>query len=182
MARCDLNLPVGFVLGESAIDEKAGIDRHAAGRAAAHEALRRIGCRGELVYEGTRPLVAGPDGDHVRISITHGKRRALAVAARVPRLGIDLADEDRRLPALAERFFATEHQFAKSPRELAACFAAKEAGLKALGLGLLDGDMFDDCVVKVTSLAPPRITCGLAKLELVLRIVPEGVLAIAFMA
>lgn len=40
--------------------------------------------------------------------------------------------------------------------------------------------MFDDCVVHVTSLAPPRIRCTLAKLELVVRIVPEGALAIAY--
>lgn len=180
MARCDLGLPAGFVLGECAIDDAGGLDRHEAGRVAAREALAQLGCRGDLVYEGTRPFVAGPEGERTRISITHGKRRALAVAARVIRLGIDLADEDSRLPALAQRYFATEHAFAHTPRELACCFAAKEAGLKALGLGLLDGEMFDDCVVRVTSLAPPRIACGLAPLELLLRIVPEGAFAVAY--
>jgi 4'-phosphopantetheinyl transferase EntD len=173
MARCDLGLPPGFVIGEALV----GDDRHEAGRAAAREALAQVGSRGELAYDGTRPIVVGDD---VRISITHGRRRALAVAARVSRLGIDLADEDKRLPALAERYFATEHVFAQTALELAACLAAKEAGLKALGLGLLDGEMFDDCVVRVTSLAPPRIVCGLAKLELVVRIVPEGAVAIAY--
>ena len=173
MARCELGLPAGFALGEAPVDD----DRHAAGREAARQALAQLGCRGELAYEGTRPVVAGDD---VRISISHGKRRALAVAARVARLGIDLADEDPRLPALAQRYFATEHAFARTPRELAACFAAKEAGLKALGLGLLDGDMFDDCVVRVASLAPPRLVCGLAPLELIVRIVPEGAMAIVF--
>jgi 4'-phosphopantetheinyl transferase EntD len=173
MARCELGLPAGFALGEAAV----GDDRHEAGRTAARAALTQLGSIGELGYDGTRPIVTGDD---VRISITHGKRRAFAVASRVTRLGIDLADEDPRLPALAMRYFATEHTFAQTPLELAACFAAKEAGLKALGLGLLDGDMFDDCVIKVLSLAPPRLSCGLAALELVVRIVPEGVLAIVY--
>lgn len=173
MARCDLGLPPGFVLGEAPVGE----DRHEAGRAAARDALAQVGSQGELSYDGSRPIVIGDD---LRISITHGRRRAFAVAGRVVRLGIDLADEDKRLPALAERYFATEHVFAQTPLELAACLAAKEAGLKALGLGLLDGDMFEDCVVRVTSLAPPRILCGLAPLELVIRIVPEGVVAIAY--
>jgi 4'-phosphopantetheinyl transferase EntD len=173
MARCDLGLPPGFVIGEATV----GDDCHEAGRTAARAALAEAGSSGQLSYDGTRPIVVGDD---VRISITHGRHRALAVAARVARLGIDLADEDKRLPALAERYFATEHAFAQTPLELAACLAAKEAGLKALGLGLLDGDMFDDCVVHVTSLAPPRIVCALAKLELIVRIVPEGAVAIAY--
>jgi 4'-phosphopantetheinyl transferase EntD len=173
MARCELGLPPGFALGEALI----AADRHEAGRDAARQALAQLGSAGSLGYDGTRPIVVDDD---VRISITHGKRRALAVATRLPRVGIDLAEEDLRLPALAERYFATEHAFAQSPRELAACFAAKEAGLKALGLGLLDGDMFDDCVIKVESLAPPRIACGFAKLELIVRIVPEGAVAIVY--
>jgi phosphopantetheinyl transferase len=173
MARCELGLPAGFAIGEALV----GDDRHEAGRVAARAALTQLGSTGTLDYDGTRPIITGDD---VRISITHGKRRAFAVASRVLRVGIDLADEDPRLPALAMRYFATEHPFAQTPRELAACLAAKEAGLKALGLGLLDGDMFDDCVVKVLSLAPPRLSCGLASLELVLRIVPEGVLAIVY--
>lgn len=173
MARCDLGLPPGFVIGEARVDD----DRHEAGREAARIALRDAGSPGALAYDGSRPIVRGDD---LRISITHGKQRAFAVVARTQHLGIDLADEDPRLPALAMRYFATEHPFAPGPRELAACLAAKEAGLKALGLGLLDGDMFDDCVIRVTSLAPPRIACGLAKLELIVRIVPEGVLAIVY--
>ena len=174
MARCELGLPAGFAVGESVVGE----DRHEAGRIAARGALTQLGSRGELDYDGTRPIITGDD---LRISITHGKRRAFAVASRdVSRLGIDLADEDPRLPALAMRYFATEHSFAQTPIELAACLAAKEAGLKALGLGLLDGDMFDDCVIRVLSLAPPRLACGLAQLELVVRIVPEGVLAIVY--
>jgi len=173
MGRCDLGLPLDLVVGEALV----GDDRHEAGRAAARQALALVGSHGTLGYEGTRPIVAGDD---LRISLTHGRRRAFAIVGRAARLGIDLADEDKRLPALAERYFATEHAFAQSPLELACCLAAKEAGLKALGLGLLDGDMFDDCVVHVTSLAPPRIRCTLAKLELVVRIVPEGALAIAF--
>lgn len=175
MARCELGLPAGFALGEVTI--AADVDRHEAGRQAARQALAQMGSTGSLAYDGTRPVV---DGDDVRISITHGHHRALAVAARVAKLGIDLADEDKRLPALAERYFATEHTFAQSPIELAACLAAKEAGLKALGMGLLDGEMFDDCVIRVVSLAPPRIECALAKLELIVRIVPEGAVAVVY--
>jgi hypothetical protein len=47
-------------------------------------------------------------------------------------------------------------------------------------MGLLDGDMFDDCVIRVVSLAPPRIECALAKLELIVRIVPEGAVAVVY--
>lgn len=173
MARCELGLPPGFALGEATV----GDDRHAAGRAAARQALERLGSRGELAYDGPRPIIVDDD---VKISITHGKRRALAVAARVRYLGIDLADDDPRLPALAERYFASEHVFARTGRELAACLAGKEAGLKALGLGLLDGGMFDNSVVRVVSLAPPRLACEIAALELIVRIVPEGAVAIAY--
>jgi phosphopantetheinyl transferase (holo-ACP synthase) len=126
-----------------------------------------------LAYDGTRPIVVGAD---LAISITHGRTRAIAVVAPVARVGIDLVDDPERVARLAERYLSAERSFANSPRELAACFAAKEAGLKALGLGLLDGGMFDDRAVRVLSLDPPR----LEGLTLVLGSVPEGVLALAY--
>jgi hypothetical protein len=168
-----LTLPAGFGLGHVLI---AG-DRHEAGREAARQALAALGCTAPLAYDGTRPIVPGTD---LSISITHGRVRALAVAAPGWRVGIDLCDDDPRLPALALRYFATEHRFATTPRQLAACLAAKEAGLKALGLGLLDGDMFDDCIIEVASLEPPRIRCALASLELVLGAAPEGAIAVVY--
>jgi len=173
MGRCDLGLPLDFVVGEALV----GGDRHEAGRAAAREALALVGSRGTLDYDGTRPIVVGDD---LRISITHGRRRAFAIVGRAARLGIDLADEDKRLPARPGRDWGTGHTFGSCRLGLACCLGEKEPGRKGWGRGLLDGDMFDDCVVHVTSLAPPRIRCTLAKLELVVRIVPEGALAIAY--
>jgi phosphopantetheinyl transferase (holo-ACP synthase) len=99
------------------------------------------------------------------VSITHGRRTAIAVAARVERIGIDLCDDDPRLVALAERFLVDEVALvdkavrrADSLRLLGTCFAAKEAALKALGKGLVDGGVLDGTAVRVTSLDPPRLS------------------------
>ncbi len=148
-------LPAGFELAE--VEIRPGDDRHACGRRAAALALAPFGVK--LSYEGTRPIADG-----VAISITHGRTRALGVAARVPRLGIDLVDDadELRLARIAPRFLAAERPLATSPATRAACFAAKEAGLKALGLGLYDGGMFDDCAVTVLSLDPPTLGIRLA--------------------
>ncbi len=161
-------LPAGFELAE--VEIGPGDDRHACGRLAAALALAPFGAT--LAYEGTRPIADG-----VAISITHGRTRALAVAARVPRLGIDLVDDadHARLARIAARFLAPERALATSAAARAACFAAKEAGLKALGLGLYDGGLFDDCAVTVLSLAPPRLA---PDLELVLGRVADGTVAI----
>lgn len=161
-------LPAGFELGE--IEIRPGDDHHACGRRAAALVLARFGAT--LSYEGTRPIADG-----VAISITHGRTRALAVAARVARLGIDLVDDadDVRLARIAARFLAPERALATSPAARTACFAAKEAGLKALGLGLHDGGMFDDCAVTVLSLDPPRLA---GDLVLVLGRVGDGTVAI----
>ncbi len=161
-------LPAGFELAEVAIGP--GDDRHAAGRRAAGLALAPFGAT--LAYDGTRPVADG-----VAISITHGRTRAIAVAGRVARLGIDLVDDadDTRLARIASRFLAPERDLATSAFARAACFAAKEAGLKALGLGLYDGGMFDDCAVTVLSLDPPRLAPDLV---LVIGRVADGTLAI----
>ncbi|CAN5902192.1 hypothetical protein BH11MYX2_BH11MYX2_36920 [soil metagenome] len=161
-------LPASFELAEVAIGP--GDDRHACGRRAAAIALAPFGAR--LEYDGARPIANG-----VAISITHGRTRALAVAARVARLGIDLvddADEDR-LARIASRFLAPERDIAITHAKHTACFAAKEAGLKALGLGLYDGGMFDNCAVTVVSLDPPRLAPDLA---LVIGRVADGTIAI----
>jgi 4'-phosphopantetheinyl transferase EntD len=151
-------LPAGFVLVELPLGTKR--DHHAVGRLAAEHALAQLGC-GSLAYDGPRPIVVGAEAS---VSITHGRTRALAIAARTARLGIDVvdhADEDR-LARLAARYLRDEVELATTPHTRAACFAAKEAGLKALGLGLLDGGMFDACAVRVLSLEPPRLSAGLS--------------------
>jgi len=125
--------------------------------------------------------VRGPAGKEVAVSITHGKTRAVAVVGLVERIGIDLC-ELRRAPQvreLAPRFLTRERDLLHSPRLEVACFAAKEAGLKALCLGLLDGGLFDGtCPVEVLSLDPPRIAP--APLQLAFADLPEGVLAVAW--
>ncbi|MGE5187270.1 MAG: 4'-phosphopantetheinyl transferase superfamily protein, partial [Acidobacteriota bacterium] len=149
-------------------------DRHAAGRLAAELALAPLG--GTLAYAGTRPVVVGTDAS---VSITHGRTRALAVAARNARIGMQLVDDadDARLARLADRYLHAERALATTPRARAACFAAKEAGLKALGLGLLDGGMFDDCRVRVVSLDPPTLADGLS---LVVGRSGDATIAVAF--
>jgi phosphopantetheinyl transferase (holo-ACP synthase) len=156
LAACDV--PPGFVLIE--IPLAAGDDRHAAGRLAAERALARLGA-GALGYDGPRPIVVGASA---AVSITHGRTRALAVAARTAHLGIDVVDDSDagRVARLADRYLRDERALAVTPRACVACFAAKEAGLKALGLGLFDGGMFDTCPVRVVSLDPPRLTAGLS--------------------
>lgn len=151
----EIALPAGFALAQVPIGATG--DRHACGREAARRALAAIGIDpARLAYDGTRPVVA-PVGD-AAISITHNRRIALAVAARVARLGIDLCDDDPRLAALAPRFLVDELEVARTPLDLSACFAAKEAALKALGVGLVDGGVLDGTAVRIVSLAPPRLS------------------------
>ena len=161
-----------MVFGEAAI---AG-DRHAAGRLAASRALAQLDPAARLAYDGPRPIVVGVDA---AVSITHGTARALAVAARVPALGIDLCSVDDRLAALVDRYLAGERALATTPWACAACLAAKEAGLKALGLGLLDGGMFDGaCPIRVASLDPPRLADS--SLALRLETARDGAVAIVW--
>jgi hypothetical protein len=150
----ELALPDGFVVADVPIP--LGGDRHAAGRQAALAVLAPFGAT--LGHDGTRPVAIGAD---VAISITHARTRALAIAARAASVGIDLVDDadDERLARIAPRFLPS---FATTPEARRACFAAIEAGLKALGLGLLDGGVFerapvDHCAVRVSSLDPPRL-------------------------
>ncbi|MFN0251883.1 MAG: 4'-phosphopantetheinyl transferase superfamily protein [Kofleriaceae bacterium] len=145
------------------------------------------------------------------ISLTHTRTQVFAVAARVAKLGIDLVDyDDARIARIAERFLTDEHDaierhverlladghdaLARSlgadeaaaradarQRARAMCFAAKEAGLKALGLGLLDGGVLDGTSpVRVVELGPPRYApLASGDLELALHDVGFSVLAIA---
>lgn len=168
-------LPAGFEIAR--IDIGRADDRHACGRRAARGALEAIGVDpARLAYDGTRPVVAGGGA---AVSITHGRTVALAVATtHVTRIGIDLCDDDPRLPGLAARFLADEQALAASVLDLAACFAAKEAALKALGLGLVDGGVLDGTAVTVVSLVPPRLSQP--DLQLALGRLPEGAVAVVY--
>jgi len=151
-------------------------DRRARGQLAARRALRELGEDPEaLAYDGPRPIVR--DG-RAAISITHDRSHAVAVAARVSRLGIDLCRNDSRLPALAARFLVAEQAIATRFGDLAACFAAKEAALKALGVGLVDGGVLDGTAVTVVSLDPPRLSDG--ALALAIARGPLGALAVVY--
>ncbi len=169
-------LPPGFHLAR--VDIGAAGDRHACGRQAARQALAAIGEDPDrLCYDGPRPMVAGGGAS---VSITHNRTTALAIAARVSRLGIDLCDDDPRLAWLAERFLVEERELAPTPHELTACFAAKEAALKALGLGLVDGGVLDGTAVRVVSLSPPRLSHD--SLHLVIARLWTGAVAVVYEA
>jgi phosphopantetheinyl transferase (holo-ACP synthase) len=170
-----IGLPAGFHVAR--VDIGPADDRHACGRRAAHDALAALGIEpSRLGYDGTRPIVAGGGA---AVSITHGRTIALAVAAsHVTRIGIDVCDDDPRLLGLAPRFLAEEQALAGSVLDLAACFAAKEAALKALGLGLVDGGVLDGTAVSVLSLAPPKLSQP--DLTLALGRVPGAAVAVVY--
>jgi phosphopantetheinyl transferase (holo-ACP synthase) len=169
-----IELPAGFLLAR--VDIGATDDRHTCGREAARRALAALGeDPAQLAYDGTRPIVAGGTA---AISITHNRTTAFAVAARVSHLGIDVCDDDPRLPGLAHRFLVEERELADTPLALTACFAAKEAALKALGLGLVDGGVLDGTAVRVVSLNPPRLSYD--SLHLVIARMPAGAVAVVY--
>lgn len=144
----------------------AGVDAHAVGRRLATEVLAELG--DTLAYDGTRPVAA-----RMAVSIAHSKTCVVAIAGPVARLGIDVVDErDRaRCARIAPRFLlATDHAAER--------FAATEAALKALGLGLLDGGVFDAPLT--ISLAPPRVTIAGETLALVLGHLGDSIVAIAY--
>jgi hypothetical protein len=160
------NPPAGCRLRDEAL--APGDDAHAAGRRLAASVLAELG--DTLAYDGTRPIAA-----RNAISIAHSKTRVVAIAGPVTRLGIDLVDEsDRaRCARIAPRFFhATDH--------VAERFAATEAALKALGLGLLDGGIFDRTSPVTVSLDPPRVEVASDTLVLVLGRLGDSIVAIAY--
>ncbi|QXC60346.1 holo-ACP synthase [Aquihabitans sp. G128] len=89
-------------------------------------------------------------------------------------IGVDLVDVDRlrtslaRTPSLADRLFTPgERDYALAARDpterFAARFAAKEAVLKALGVGLGAADWHDIEVVRAESGAPSLVLTGRAR-------------------
>ncbi len=172
-------LPAGMATAD--LEIATGDDRHVQGRRAAMHALERL--LGDvtgvsLAYEVTRPVVVGT-ATPVTISITHGRRRALAVASTYAQLGIDLCDDPDRVARLSDRYLSAESALTITPQLAALCFAIKEAALKALGVGLLDGGVFDDAwPVRVVSLEPPRLDPP--ELRVLHGRAPEGPFAICY--
>lgn len=88
-------------------------------------------------------------------------------------IGVDLVEVDRlrtalaRTPALIDRIFTPdERAYARAARDpaerFAVRFAAKEAAMKALGVGLGDIDWHDVEVIRTASGAPELLVRGRA--------------------
>ncbi len=152
----------------------------AAGRRAARSALDAFGAGLVLAHDGSRPIVTGGDAS---ISISHTRRIAVAVVGRTP-LGVDLCELERgpRLWALIPRFATPREQaLIASDRDAVVLWAAKEAGLKALGLGLLDGGVFDDPEHSPVHLAS-LVAYARPDLSLVIEDRGDAILALAYTA
>ncbi len=197
-----------------------GEDSHVVGRELAARAVARLGGALAYDGARPLAVHGTPAQEIGAISLTHTRTQVFAVAAKMKRLGVDLVDyDDARIERIADRFLADEHDAIERhveklladghdaiaralgsddavaradarQRARVMCFAAKEAGLKALGLGLLDGGVIDgNSPVRVVDLDPPRYAPRVPRdeapdaeegLELVLYDVGFGVLAIAY--
>lgn len=152
----------------------------AAGRRAAQTALAAFGVGLVLAYDGARPIVSGGSAT---ISISHTRRIAVAVVGRAP-LGVDLCELERgpQLRTLLPRFAtAAEQALVTSDHDAAVLWAAKEAGLKALGLGLLDGGVFDDPAHSPVQLAS-LVAYARRDLSLLIEDRGDAILALAYTA
>lgn len=96
-----------------------------------------------------RPALAGPDAGRLDFNWSHSEGRAVvAVARKLPRLGVDIehVHPRRSCMAIARRYFATsEHALlerlpeAQRPAAFVRLWTAKEALLKGHGRGLAHG-------------------------------------------
>ncbi len=114
-----------------------------AGRVAAKRAIASLtGASFERIHiaraPSGEPLVRLDGAPGPRVSITHSGGRAMAVASWRGKLGLDLEQVRARHPAFAEEWFSVTEQarFGNDPAKLTMAWAAKEAVLKALGLGM----------------------------------------------
>jgi phosphopantetheinyl transferase len=100
------------------------------------------------------PLVQGLT-EPMRVSISHGRMAAVAVAGRVALLGVDLCDraDGPRIQRIARRFMSAEDcALAEGDVAWATLWALKEAAIKALGLALLEGGLR---ATTLSSIDPP---------------------------
>lgn len=146
---------------ERAEAERLGLGEHRraewrAGRLAARAALGALlgpAAEGLVVAreDDGAPVVVGAD---VAVSISHGRRWAVAAAGRVARIGIDLCEVGRapNVERIAQRFLhAEERALPRSAADWALLWALKEAAAKVLRRGLFDGGL---AASRVASLAP----------------------------
>jgi len=150
----------------------------AAAELAAQRALKRRGLSGNLVRSEDGSLrVEG--NDSVRIGIAIGKCRAIAAGGEVQRVGVgfcDLKDADR-IRVLTPAFINRERHLCWDSWSTAACWAAKEAGLRALGLQLAALEQEES---RVTVLAVQPARYDVPGLRLCFVDLPEGPLALAW--
>lgn len=145
-----------------------------AGRVAARRALPGVEV---LADPGGAPLLRNaPPGWSV--SITHAAGVALAAVGPFARLGIDLVppSDEVRLARLVPRILAAEAPQLRSLRDRLACWALKEAALKATGSGL--DALLSGGGPHVLTLEPPRL--DVPGLSAELGEVAEGILAVVW--
>lgn len=164
------------------------VDEFVAGRRAARRAIASLlGRERELVIERERdgaPKIVGLDVD-VAISITHGRTRAIAVAAEGARpLGLDLADahDVERIRRVARRAFPRENEreiVLADERATRLGWAIKESIGKALRIGLLYDAGFER--IAISSLAPIVVRVDGADPDFAFDVVEgeDGVLVVA---
>lgn len=188
-----------------------GEDAHVVGRELAQRAAAQLGAT--LAYDGTRPVLSAAVGaisiTHTRTQVfavaarvarlgvdlvDHDDARLDRIAERfLPGETAAIERHTERLltdgyDGLARALTGDEHEaLARDDarrRARAMCFAATEAGLKALGLGLLDGGVIDGASpVRVADLDPPcfaPLPAPAEPLALVLHDVGFSILAIAY--
>jgi len=149
----------------------AGLSSHRraelrAGRLAARAALAGLGLAAAIGREDDGcPVALGLD---VKVSISHGRRWAVAAAGRVAQLGIDLCEIERApsVRRVSARFLhASEQALPTNDVEWAALWALKEAAAKALRLGLFAGGLTEPEVRLVSPPAFARPAGFVAELE-----------------
>ena len=117
-----------------------------AGRMAARGALRAVGAGAASVLRAPNgaPLLYGPHAAQATVAITHGRRWAGAVAARVDgptaHVGLDLVDAEDlpRVDRVAPRNFTPLERahMSRDPRVGLLAWAAREAAAKATRTGM----------------------------------------------
>jgi 4'-phosphopantetheinyl transferase EntD len=117
-------------------------------------------------------------GTEARVSISHGRRWAVAAAGHVARLGVDLC-EIARAPSVARisrRFLAEEERVLPAcASDWATLWALKEAACKVLRLGVFDGGLIAS---RVATLMPAAYAWPALTVEI--EVGEEDVVAVAY--